>query len=597
MTLNPLYFSFIAIVVSFLALLSARPARPGAVGPWISYTLAVTATVTVCFDLLVNDHVQALAFAAVLVGLAAVMRRQFFDWDARGHVFYAAFVAALCLFLTHVTERIVTGDFPTLGLVLCLILLAMEAASALLTAYYAYEALNVMCRVRWRRFFPPLTGDSSYFPKVSIHVPAHSEPVEMVKETLTALAALDYPNYEVIMIDDNTSESELWRPVMDYCRDLGFKVFHLQDYPGFKSGALNFALTQTAYDAEIVAVVDSDYLVDPAYLRETVGYFENPSVAFVQTPQSFRNVGLFRFRAASALSQRFFFEVGMRSRNERNSIIFCGTMGLIRKSVLQRIGGWSEWCITEDAEASLRILRLGYESVYVNKAYGNGLLPETFEDTKKQRFRWAFGGIQIIKRHWRWLLPFADRGRSRRLSAEQRLDYTMGFLGWANDLLILGFSAFILATAISYASGSALPVRTLASMALMLPILAIVTGGVRVAWALRYTVNCSWRDGLGAFLSMLSLSWTVALACVSALISKRGVFLRTPKVATANDIGRALLVTRWESALGVSLIVGMILLLNAAFTLESALLGALLGWHALIYLTALRSSLTEGVEA
>jgi cellulose synthase/poly-beta-1,6-N-acetylglucosamine synthase-like glycosyltransferase len=472
----------------------------------------------------------------------------------------------------------------------------MEAASALLTAYYAYEAINVMCRVRWRRYFPPLTGEGSHFPKVSIHVPAHSEPVEMVKETLTTLAGLDYPNYEVIMIDDNTSESELWRPVMDYCRDLGFKVFHLQDYPGFKSGALNFALSQTANDAEIVAVVDSDYLVDPAYLRETVGYFENPSVAFVQTPQSFRNVGPFRFRAASALSQRFFFEIGMRSRNERNSIIFCGTVGLIRKSVLQRIGGWSEWCITEDAEASLRILRLGYESVYVNKPYGNGLLPETFEDTKKQRFRWAFGGIQIIKRHWRWLLPFPDRGRSRRLTPSQRLDYLMGFLGWANDLLILGFTAFILATAISYANGTALPVRTLASMALMLPILAIVTGAVRVAWALRYTVSCSWRDGLGAFLSMLSLSWTVALACMSALISQRGVFLRTPKVAAANDIGRALVVTRWESALGVSLIVGMILLLNATFTLESALLAALLGWHALVYLSALRSSLTEGVE-
>jgi hypothetical protein len=172
----------------------------------------------------------------------------------------------------------------------------------------------------------------------------------------------------------------------------------------------------------------------------------------------------------------------------------------------------------------------------------------------------------------------------------------MGFLGWANDLLILGFTAFILATAISYANGTALPVRTLASMALMLPILAIVTGAVRVAWALRYTVSCSWRDGLGAFLSMLSLSWTVALACMSALISQRGVFLRTPKVAAANDIGRALVVTRWESALGVSLIVGMILLLNATFTLESALLAALLGWHALVYLSALRSSLTEGVE-
>src|SRR5260370_28768435 len=82
-------------------------------------------------------------------------------------------------------------------------------------------------------------------------------------------------------------------------------------------------------------------------------------------------------------------------------------MGLLRKNVLQEIGGWEEWCITEDAEASLRILNRGYQSLYVAQSFGRGLMPLNFEGLKKQRFRWAFGGVQILKKHWVKLLPWA----------------------------------------------------------------------------------------------------------------------------------------------------------------------------------------------
>jgi len=77
---------------------------------------------------------------------------------------------------------------------------------------------------------------------------------------------------------------------------------------------------------------------------------------------------------------------------------------------LQEIGGWDEWCITEDAEASLRILKAGYQSLYIRRTYGSGLIPFTFEGLKKQRFRWCFGGIQILKKHWLSLLPWSHWG-------------------------------------------------------------------------------------------------------------------------------------------------------------------------------------------
>jgi cellulose synthase/poly-beta-1,6-N-acetylglucosamine synthase-like glycosyltransferase len=65
----------------------------------------------------------------------------------------------------------------------------------------------------------------------------------------------------------------------------------------------------------------------------------------------------------------------MPSRNERNSIIFAGTMGLLRRGLLSSIDGWDEWCITEDADTSLRLLRAGYSGLFLGKSLGRGIMP------------------------------------------------------------------------------------------------------------------------------------------------------------------------------------------------------------------------------
>ena len=117
-----------------------------------------------------------------------------------------------------------------------------------------------------------MIGDSAYRPKVSIHVPCYNEPPEMVKQTLDALAALDYPDYEVLIIDNNTKDPAVWEPVQAYCEQLGprFRFFHVAPLAGFKGGALNYILPHTAPDAEVVAVIDSDYCVNPNWLKHMV---------------------------------------------------------------------------------------------------------------------------------------------------------------------------------------------------------------------------------------------------------------------------------------------------------------------------------------
>ena len=107
----------------------------------------------------------------------------------------------------------------------------------------------------------------------------------------------------------------------------------MDPWPGYKSGALNLALSDYTHpDAEIIGVIDSDYLVDPTWLKETVGYFSDPNLAFVQTPQDYRDFEGSTYLTACYDAYRYFFATAMPSRNERNSIIFAGTMGLLREA-------------------------------------------------------------------------------------------------------------------------------------------------------------------------------------------------------------------------------------------------------------------------
>jgi cellulose synthase/poly-beta-1,6-N-acetylglucosamine synthase-like glycosyltransferase/ketosteroid isomerase-like protein len=527
--------------------------------------------------------------AAISVTTIALLER----WNAIAHAAMATTVLAGGLFLAYVVSLTAQAHLGPLSVAFAGVLVAMQAFALLLLVASSYEILDVMGRVRWTRASRP-QPTTDYFPTVSLHVPAYNEPPEMVKETLDALAKLDYPNYEVIVIDNNTTDEQLWRPIEAHCKALGFKFFHLDNWPGFKSGALNYALTQTASDAKIIGVIDSDYVVEPTYLKACVGYFKSPDLAFVQTPQDYRDVPADdRYAMACYHSYLYFFKVSMASRNEHNGIIFAGTMGLIRKSVLQELGGWDEWCITEDAELSLRILDRGYQSVYVDVSYGRGLMPLNFEGLKKQRFRWAFGGMQILKAHWRSLMPWARwRDPAHRLSLAQQWDYLIGGLQWLSDPLTFGFTLLLLLGAGALALGGSLFMQPMASAVVVAPFLFIFIGISRFVWVLRHRVRCTWGQALSAFTILLSLTWVVTLACVLGLIKPQGVFLRTPKKrATVDPWHAARIVSRETMIAGLCLTGAVALAWTVPPSPAMAVMIGLLLWQTLIYAAAPVSSL------
>ena len=424
------------------------------------------------------------------------------------------------------------------------ILLAMQALAILVLLVESLEISEVLWNRKGKRSFQGLSAPSDFvYPKVSLHLPIHNEPPEMVRKTLSALAELDYPNLEVLVIDNNTKDPSVWRPVETECRRLGskFRFFHLDNWPGFKAGAINYALEQTAKDVEIIAVIDSDYIVEPHWLRSLVPYFEKPDVGFVQAPQDYRDWHENGFKAFCHWEYAGFFKVGMVQRNESNAIIQHGTMTLVRKSALHSVGNWGEWCICEDSELGLRLYRAGYDSVYVKDSFGRGVTPDTLSGYMTQRYRWVYGAMQILKRHWRALLL----GKQSDLTPAQRYYFVAGWLPWFSDALALMFtvaSLFLTAQILIDPVSGELPVN-----AFILPTIGLFAFKVmRTILLYRARVGCTVWQTLGAAIAGLALTHTVAKAIWQGLFTSGRPFLRTPKFERQRPFFAGLMTIRQE---------------------------------------------------
>src|SRR5512138_689828 len=501
----------------------------------------------------IPNEIMIMTGIGLVFGIACIFLLP--NWNAFGQVTWGMTVLATLVFVLY--SFMVTAFTPLniLSFVLALDFFMIEAIALLMALTHAYESLELFCRVRWYRWLDRIRPVPGYTPMVSLHVPAYNEPPEVVAATLDSLARLDYPNYEVLVVDNNTPGQENWMRIRNLFLALGpkFRFVHLDKWPGYKSGALNFALAHTAPEAEIVGSIDADYIVQPDFLSALVPAFANPRVGFIQAPQDYRDQNRDPFAESTYHGYQYFFEVSMPVRNEHNAIIFCGTMGLIRKSALQEIGGWDEWCITEDAEASLRILKLGYESLYIKRRFGRGLMPYTFEGLKKQRFRWCFGGIQILKKHWSALMPWAHRlDPQNRLTLAQRYFYLVGGLQWFTDVLNLIFGLFLTLGAVSSILYGIFSIRPLTGALLVLPAVFLLLHLWRFLWVLRQALHLSAIPALRAMYNFFSLGWAVTLACLQGLIQKKGVFLRTPKTADDSKVLGALRVTQWEGLIGLT---------------------------------------------
>ena len=375
-----------------------------------------------------------------------------------------------------------------------------------------------------RRLLVTAAPAEGFAPKVSIHIPAHREPPEMLKATLDAVARLEYRNFECVVIINNTPDPTFWVPIEEHCRALGerFKFLNADGLSGYKAGALRLALAHTANDAEIVGVIDADYVVQPNWLQDLVPVFVDQQVGMIQAPQDHRDGERTIMHHAMNGEYAGFFDIGMVQRNEANAIIVHGTMCLIRRTALEAAGGWSSDTICEDADLGLTILERGWQIHYTNRRYGHGLLPDTFEAYKKQRYRWAYGGFQILKKHWRHLLP-----RSRGLTREQKREFGFGWLNW------LGAESIGVAVAIlNLIWVPAIIVLDIAipDKILTVPILvAFAVSFVHFVALYRLRVAIPTAQMISAVVAAMSVQWTVARAVGFSLLTESVPFMRTAK--------------------------------------------------------------------
>ncbi len=412
--------------------------------------------------------------------------------------------------------------------------------------------------------------------RVSFHLACYAEPPEVVKETMNRLAAMTYDDFEVLVCDNNTKDEALWRPLEEHCRVLNeragverFRFFHVDPLPGAKAGALNFCLTQMDPDADIVAVIDADYYSTPDFLSRLVPFFDNPRVGYLQTPHDYRDYSDNAYLTGSYWEYMPNNKVDMPGVSEYGGAFTIGTMCLLRTSVLRKVGGWAEWCLTEDSEVSVRLRAAGYRGIYLRETFGRGLIPDNFDDYKKQRFRWTAGPVQQLRCHWRLFLPTPW---APRMPGWTKLLEVLRCIAPLRTLAGLGFGLIVLAlTLIATAMGTMRPVD-LPPLAWAMMGLGLVTLLVRTWHRYRLTGCRSIPDMIRGEVARASLSYVVLVAGLAGLSSKPLAWRRTPKFGASfgrsGRLKKALAVTRPETALGTASLAAAIALL-----LEAPVLG------------------------
>jgi len=468
---------------------------------------------------------QALLLSAAANGVGAWVATVFAYWAGHYFVFGSAF--ALTLGLT---------------LLVPLVLIAMARIEEIAAIAFGRSPRRLLVK-------DSVAAADSAHPKVSIHIPAYFEPPDMLKQTLDAVSRLDYPNFECVVIINNTPDPAFWQPIQDHCRALGerFKFVNAEKVEGFKAGALRIAMERTAADAEIIGVIDADYVVEPDWLKDLVPVFADARVGLVQAPQDHRDGDISLMHYIMNGEYAGFFDIGMVQRNEENAIIVHGTMCLIRRAAMDMAGGWAGDTICEDTDLGLAIQEQGWLTHYSNHRYGRGLLPDTYEAFKKQRHRWAYGGFQIVKKHWRRFLP----GESR-LTSDQKREFLLGWLNWlgAESLGVLVAILNLIWVPIVAFAQIAIPDKILT-----LPIMAaFVVSLLHFLILYRLRVPVKWVQMLGAMVVAMSVQWTVSRAVANGLITEHLAFARTSK----GGLSRMSIEFQafWEAVIGVLLLVG-----------------------------------------
>lgn len=233
----------------------------------------------------------------------------------------------------------------------------------------------------------------SPLPEVDIFIPTYNEPLDVLEKTIVAATAVNYPHKTVWVLDDGKRD---W--LRRFCEETGVRYLTRADNQHAKAGNMNHALTHAK--GQFIAVFDADFVPSRNFIRRTLGFFSDPTIGIVQTPQHFynkdpiqTNMGLMQIYPDE---QRLFFDQMAASRDAWQAAFCCGSCSIMRRQAVDAVGGIPTQSITEDLLTTLVMLRKGYQTIYLNERLSMGLAAESIEGFFVQRERWCRGAIQSL---------------------------------------------------------------------------------------------------------------------------------------------------------------------------------------------------------
>jgi cellulose synthase/poly-beta-1,6-N-acetylglucosamine synthase-like glycosyltransferase len=302
------------------------------------------------------------------------------------------------------------------------------------TMYFVADVIAVVLGflaifVSWHyrhRVSPPAEAGLS----VDVLIPVYKEPVEMVRRTLEGALAIRYPHRTFLLDDGRRPELRV------LAAELGCEYLVRQDNKHAKAGNLNNALSQTSGD--FIAVFDADHIPQPHALDATLGFFSDPGVAMVQTPQDYFNIDAMQYannQRSGALwhDQSFFYNISQPGRDHYNAASCAGTSDVYRRKAIEEIGGFPVETVTEDVHTSLRLHKAGYRTPYLDEPIAYGVAASDLSDYYRTRLRYGHGNIHVLRKE---NVLFC-----KGLTFQQRLSYLfLGLIyleGWQQLLVFL----------------------------------------------------------------------------------------------------------------------------------------------------------------
>jgi cellulose synthase (UDP-forming) len=299
----------------------------------------------------------------------------------------------------------------------------------LLAETWAYLSMCMFVMLTWH-----LTnrdpGPAPVGRTVDVFITCYNEPLEVLRRTAIGARGIRYP-HSTYMLDDGKRDD-----VLEMANALGIGYIRREGNANAKAGNLNHALSVTS--GEFILQLDADHVPLPSIVDRMLGYFNDPKMALVQSPQDFYNVDSFTHVVNDEgrrlwEENRIFYSLIQPGRDYWNASFFCGSCGVIRRSALESIGGFATQTIIEDMETTMELHKRGFRSAYHRETLAYGLAPGDAGAYHVQRMRWGQGAMQVLRK----LRPLTARG----LTIPQRINYFAGtgcyFEGWQKAVFYL----------------------------------------------------------------------------------------------------------------------------------------------------------------